>query len=113
RRLLFRKLIVSTLRGEMRLVVVALFFVMTGCSSFQGQGDLQTADYETPDFQPGSSLGRYESPFTSAPAGTVKPHRLNLEWPVIYPSRINRGFQTDHPHYGIDFSGRRNAPILA
>lgn len=97
----------------MRILFLAC--LITGCSTFNGTSGLNTSDYRGPDFDGAyqTSLDKYESPFTTAPAPQTSSHNFSLEWPILYPSKVNRGFQTDDPHYGVDFSGRRNAPILA
>lgn len=98
------------------MIFLGIAFLFFGCSTFRDGGELKTPGFRSPDYtttEYQTSITRYEDPFTTAPSANPSKVNLALEWPIFYPSKVNRGFQTDDPHYGIDFSGHKNSPVLA
>ncbi len=93
----------------MNLIASCLFaLTLFGCVSPMQSAELRSPAFVSPSWK------KYEVVDETAVAKEDRAQGLSLAWPIPYPSHINRGFQLGgDKHWGIDFSGKKGAPIFA
>jgi murein DD-endopeptidase MepM/ murein hydrolase activator NlpD len=90
---------------------ILLILLLDLLSDLVGCSGLQKPEYKAPVYA--NTWKKYETIDESKVSEARKPD-LRLAWPIPYPSHINRGFQpSGDKHWGIDFSGKKGAPIFA